>query len=68
MKGVQLDIIPIYKNEMFPLKSGWWHFRSEDDAPKEMIIKRMIEQIKYDFFDCNCVIIMENGKVIEILK
>ena len=52
---VQLDVIPIYKNEMYPAK-------------KDLVLKYMYEEIKQNFWDYDVVIILEKGKVIEIIK
>lgn len=67
---IQLDVIPIYKNEMFPEKGQWWHFEDKNltNIPKQILIKQMIEKIKHIFFDCDFVIVIENGKVIEVLN
>lgn len=65
-----LDVIPIYKNEMYPTKEGIWHFKSGNEnniIEKEKIIDYMIQEIRLKFSDYNAVIILEKGKVIEIL-
>lgn len=64
-----LDVIPIYKNEMYPTKKGIWHFKTDIKigTDKEYQIKNMIIEIKRKLWDCNTIIILEKGKVIEIL-
>lgn len=64
-----LDIIPIYKNEMYQTKEGIWHFKADikTGTDKEYQIKNMIIEIKHKFCDCNAIVILEKGKVIEIL-
>lgn len=66
---IVLDVIPIYINEMYPTKEAIWHFRDENPAgiKKEVVIELMLEEIKHKFSDCNAVIILEKGKVIEVL-
>lgn len=66
---IVLDVIPIYINEMYPTKEAIWHFRNENIiGVKEEIEKEfMIEEIRRQFSDCNAVIILEKGKVIEVL-
>ena len=63
MNETILDVIPVYKNEMYPTKDSIYHFRNRSEVPKEY----MIQEISNKFFDCDCVIILENGKVIDIL-
>lgn len=67
-KEVILDVIPIYKDEMYPTQKCWWHFRNESEAPREIKLQYMIIEIERKFFDCDCIIILEHGKVLEILK
>ena len=64
-----LDVIPIYINEMYPKKEEIWHFKNknENNVEKEIVINFMIEEIRLKFSDYNAVIILEKGKVIEIL-
>ena len=66
---IVLDVIPIYINEMYPTKEAIWHFRNSNiRGVKEEIEKNlMIEEIRRHFSDCNAVIILEKGKVIEVL-
>lgn len=68
-KEIILDVIPIYINEMYPVKEEIWHFKNknENNVKKETVINFMIEEIKLKFSDYNAVIILEKGKVIEIL-
>lgn len=67
---VQLDIIPIYKNEMYPTKKEIWHFKNENtnNISKDIVLKYMYEEIRQKFWDYDVVIILEKGKVIEIIK
>lgn len=69
---IVLDIIPIYTNEMYPTKEGIFHYRyryvdKKEKKEKESILNYMIDEIQHQFSDCNAVIILEKGKVIEIL-
>lgn len=68
MSEIILDVIPVYKNEMYPTKEGIYHFKDFSKEPRGMVLKYMITEISYKFFDCDCVIILEQGKVIEVLK
>lgn len=63
---IQLDVIPIYVNEMYPTREAIWHFRAikENDSRQR---ERMIQEIKHKFSDCNAVIVLEKGMVIEVL-
>lgn len=67
---IQLDIIPIYKNEMYPTKKEMWHFKNENpnNIPKDIVLKYMYEEIKHKFWDYDVVIILEKGKVIKIIN
>ncbi len=67
---VQLDIIPIYKNEMYPTKKEIWHFKNKNhnNISKDIVLKYMCEEIKQKFWDYDVVIVLEKGKVIEIIK
>lgn len=67
MNEIILDVIPVYKNEMYPTKDNIYHFKNASKNSKDMIIKYMIMDIS-NIFDCDCVIILEQGKVIEILN
>lgn len=66
---VQLDVIPIHKNDMYPTKQKIWHFKNENqnNIPKDIILKYMYEEIKQKFWAFDVVIILEKGKVIEII-
>lgn len=68
-KEIILDVIPIYKNEMYPTKDMIWYFKAniKSGTDREYLLDRMIEEIKYKFSDYNAVIILEKGKVIEII-
>lgn len=67
-----LDIIPIYINEMYPKKEGIYHLECTIDSIEENTIQalkeRMIQEIRYQFSGYDCVIILEKGKVISVLK
>ena len=70
---MQIDYIPIYKGEMIPTKDMWFH--SKGEVPKgitntENFKKRMIEEALNSNYlmGCDCVIIVEQGKVIGIEK
>ena len=70
MEEISLDVIPIYKNETFPTKNEWFHFtkKKEESISKTTILEHMIQQIRNMFYECDCVIILEKGKVIEIFN
>lgn len=68
---MKIDYIPIYKGEKLPTKEEWFH--SEGKLPprianKEHFRNRMIEEALHSDYlrDCDLVIIVENGQVIEI--
>lgn len=67
---IVLDVIPIYKNEMYPTKQGIWHFRNENfnNIAKDIVVRFMYEEIKQKFWDYDVVLVLEKGKVIEIIK
>lgn len=67
---IVLDVIPIYKNEMYPTKQGIWHFRNENfnNIEKDIVVRFMYEEIKQKFWDYDVVLVLEKGKVIEIIK
>lgn len=67
---VQLDIIPIYTNEMYPTKKEIWHFKNENpnNISKDIVLKYMYEEIRQKFWDYDVVIVLEKGKVIEIIS
>ena len=48
---VILDVIPIYKGEMYPTKDAIWHFKAEikEETNKEYLLKRMYEEINHKF-------------------
>ena len=66
---IVLDVIPIYINEMYPTKEAIWHFRGEIEKEEDRVylLNNMLMEIKHKFSDCNAVIILEKGKVIEVL-
>jgi len=68
-KEIVLDVIPIYINEMYPTKEGIWHFRTDykTETDRVYFLNNMIQEIGHKFSDCNAVIILEKGKVIEVL-
>jgi len=68
-KEIVLNVIPIYINEMYPTKEGIWHYRGEIEKEEDRVylLNNMIMEIKHKFSDCNAVIILEKGKVIEVL-
>lgn len=67
-KEIILDVIPLYINEMYPTSDSIWHFKSEiKNENRLQILDKMIEEIRHKFSDYNAVIILEKGKVIEIL-
>lgn len=66
---VQLDVILICKNEIYPTENEMLHFKREipNNISKEFVIKYMIKEIKQNFWFYDLVIILEKGKVIEII-
>lgn len=70
---MKLDYIPIYKNKIYPTKEMLFH--SEGIVPKgitniDTFRNAMIDSAirsKY-LSNCDCVIVLEEGKVIEIIK
>lgn len=70
MEEITLDVIPIYKNEIFPTKNEYMHFvnKKEKSISKARILEHMIGQISDMFYECDCVIVLEKGKVIEIFN
>ena len=64
-----LDAIPIYRGMMYPTRDNILHFKAEkkQGMDREILINFMINEISHRFLDCNVVIILEKGKVIEIL-
>lgn len=64
-----LDVIPIYIGKKYPTKDIIWHFKAEikSDVNRIYTLNRMMEEIKYKFSGCNTIIIVEKGKVIEVL-
>ena len=68
-KEIILDVIPIYINEMYPTRDMIWSFKAnvKSGTDREYLLNRMIEEIRYKYSDYNAVIILEKGKVIEIL-
>ena len=66
---IVLDVIPIYINEMYPTEEAIWHFKTgiEEGASRVFLLNNVIKEIEHKFSDCNAVIILEKGKVIEVL-
>ena len=71
---IQLDFIPIKKGEHLPSKDTIVHYRIETydlynnafiDYLKFQAIKRIIYQ---QLFDADCVIILEDKKVVKIIN
>lgn len=62
-----LDVIPVYKNEIYPTPDMIWHFHNKSYGKGEFMKEKMIEEIRHKFSDCNAIIILEKGKVIEVL-
>ena len=65
---IQLDIIPIYENEMFPTKEQLFHYKTELYENEEQTLLMMIERIKRDLWEYDCLIILKDGLVIKTLK
>ena len=69
---ITLDIIPIYINEMYPKKEGIYHYGCIIDSIEknkvQALKERMIQEIRYQLSGYDCVIILEKGKVISVLK
>ena len=67
---IVLDVIPIYKNEMYPTKKEIWHFENENpnNISKDIVLKYMYGEIRHKFWDYDVVLVLEKGKVIEIIK
>jgi len=64
-----LDVIPIYKNEMYPTKDMIWHTKIKLDQNKDKAnqLDILFHQIKCSFNDYDTLIILKEGMVIEIL-
>ena len=65
---IQLDIIPIYENEMFPTKEQLFHYKTELYENEEQTLLMMIERIRYELWEYDCLIILKDGLVIKTLK
>ena len=67
---IQLDVIPIHKNDMYPTKQEIWHFKNENpnNISKNNVLKYMCEEIKQKFCNFDVVVVLEKGKVIEIIN
>lgn len=66
---IVLDVVPIYIGEMYPTKEGIWHFRADikTGTDRVYLLNNMLMEIKHKFADCNSIIVVEKGKVIEVL-
>lgn len=67
-----LDIIPIHINEIYPTKKGIFHYACAIDYTTnkdeiQLLKKAMIWKIKHEFYFFDCIIVLEKGKVIDIL-
>lgn len=69
MEEIILDVIPIYINEIYPSKDKIWKFKGKITKNRNRVqtLDEMIKQIKHRYCTCNAVIILEQGKVIEVL-
>ena len=65
---IQLDIIPIYENKMFPTKEQLFHYKTELYENEEQTLLMMIERIRRDLWEYDCLIILKDGLVIKTLK
>ena len=65
---IQLDIIPIYENEMFPTKEQLFHYKTELYEKEEQTLLMMIERIRHELWEYDCLIILKDGLVIKTLK
>lgn len=67
---ITLEVIPIEIGEMYPTKEGHWYFTNDglkNGANRELIISYMKQEIKEKFYDCKAIIVIEKGKVLDIL-
>lgn len=70
---MKLDYIPIYKGEMLPTKDMWFHTKGTIPVGAtniEDFRNKMIESAlnSAHLADANCVIVIENGQVIDIIQ
>lgn len=70
---MKLDYIPIYKGEMLPTKTMWFHTKGTipfGATNIEDFRNKMIESALNSTYlaDANCVIVIENGQVIDIIQ
>lgn len=63
---IKLDVIPIFKNEIYPTYNMFYHFTTNlfPNENKDYVIDKLIDEIKYKLRDYDLLIILENGKVI----
>ena len=54
---------------MYPTKEAIWHFRTDykTETDRVYFLNNMLMEIKHKFADCNSIIVVEKGKVIEVL-
>ena len=67
---VILDVILIYIGEKYPTSKEIWRFSNtalENGVEKEKIIEYMKEEIREKFNTCKTIIVIEKGKVIDVL-
>ncbi len=65
-----LEVIPIEIGEMYPSKEEHWYFKNDglkNGASREFLIDYMKQEIKEKFEDCKAIIVLEKGKVLDIL-
>ena len=63
MEEITLDVIPIYKNEIFPTKNEYMHFvnKKEESICKRKTLEHMIQQISDLFY--HVFVLMNNQGV-----
>ena len=65
---IELDVIPIYIDEIYPTREQIFHVRDDNDAPRDIRLNCIYDELKQRFFDSNVIIVIENGMVINVLK
>ena len=68
-----LDYMPIYKGEMLPTKDMWFHTKGNiptGSTNMDDFKNRMIEAALHSDYlqGCDCVIVVEKGQVIDIIR
>ena len=48
-------------------KKEIWHLKNDGNVPREIKLEYMFVEIEHKFFDSDCIVIIENGKVLEII-